>query len=1163
MFVYRSNRLEELVDCLSQVVSQPLPHILDPEIILIQSAGMERYLSREVARRVGVLAGARFPFPRAFIRDIFNQALGADEAGDPFERQSMSWLLFSELKKVTGMPGFEALSAHLKDDIDSSRRLLLAERFAYLFDQYITYRPDMILEWSDVSSNQSMQEQLWQRICALVPTPNFAERSKRFLKELSNDELARVLPARISVFGGPGLPPLYLQILQRMGQVVPVHMFALTVCKHYFFDTTSLGRSSSQENSQHAHPLLASMGQVGGDFQYLLEGLGGYIEGPARFFADAVPVEAHVAESAPIEKRGKRGKTEAGQLSLFANPTAALGAQAQATTILALLQRSLLEGQIDKVEHNCEINVDDSITIDNCHSRLREVETLHDRLLDWFAHDPNLRPEDVVVLAPDIEAYSALIEAVFSARAGERPHIPYRVVDRSFRHEDSAARALLLALKLLKSRFKVGDLLDLLQLEPVRSRYEVSTSDLDRLTEWLTAVNIRCNVDEQHRVSFGLPAFDENTFRFGLRRLLLGYLLADDGEQIYAGIVPHDDIATAEGPLLGRLCELCENLFSLRDRLVLAGPEGLSLKDWSSFLVDLTDTLIAESNEGQWDVGALRQSLYEIESRARVVQESEMQEERLGLPAMMHLLERELKDTRFSSDYLSGGVTFCAMLPLRNVPFLHVCVLGMNQGEFPRNETKDPLNIMAEKREPGDRSLRSDDRYLFLEILLSARKKLSLSYVGRSIQDNSLIPPSVLIAELIAGAALLGGEQCKPLVREHPLQPFHPSYFSSELAAKAPRSFDQSYFQGALSLASVKTSPPQLLTRPLIPQPPPHEVVLSELVRYFKDPANQFLRYCGIGIQTDGATFEEREPVAADPLERYVIGERLLALHNRQQSPSESLELRRGSLPVGQAGQVLLDDISKTSRLIAQLGKQLSSSEQTRVASISLTLVRSAVTDLHKIFENMPELSEALTVLTSESGKQMVLSGALTGVCGPIRLVQGYGRENYKRRMSLWIEHLALCAQDPNFESSVLLSRGDDTNPVSLIGYSRVEPSRAKQMLSTLCGLFHLGRHYPLPFIPELNQEFCETLARETARGGDDPYGAAMYKTEKKRTKEQSQLTQLYRDLNPLWPAACEGKEIAELPFVRLALYLDAQLRATMFEGIEHLAQLSQMDDAV
>jgi exodeoxyribonuclease V gamma subunit len=54
---------------------------------------------------------------------------------------------------------------------------------------------------------------------------------------------------------------------------------------------------------------------------------------------------------------------------------------------------------------------------------------------------------------------------------------------------------------------------------------------------------------------------------------------------------------------------------------------------------------------------------------------------------------------------------------------------------------------MGSDYRPGDRSRREDDRYLLLEALLSARDQLYISWVGRSIRDNSERPASVLIGQ--------------------------------------------------------------------------------------------------------------------------------------------------------------------------------------------------------------------------------------------------------------------------------------------------------------------------------------------------------------------------------------------------------------------------------
>ncbi len=1160
MFVYRSNSLEQLVDCLSEVVREPLPHPLEREVILIQSPGMERYLSRELARRCGIWAGAEFPFPRIFIRDALDRALKASEAARLYERELLSWVLFDELRRLPADAEFESLVSHLLDDVDSSRRLLLAERFAYLFDQYLTYRPELITSWENAAPPSEMQGMLWRRIKHRLPAEHFAHRCKRFISESTSDALRSALPTRISLFGGPGLPPLYLQILAKMAEVVPVHIFSLTVSRQYFFDLAR-GKKLDDETDL-VHPLLASMGQVGGDFQYLLESLGGYQEGRASFVQqrefDAARPSPTPRYPAGPEKR--KSKAEDHQLSLFAElPNSApntslpdpLAAAPPPLSNLKCLQDSLLDGTLSVA--SAPVERDESITIDVCHSRLREIETLHDRLLAWFAEESTLRPEDVVVFAPDIELYSPLIDAVFSARAGERPRIPHRIVDRSFRHEDPAARALLLGLRLLHGRFKVGDVLDLLQLDPVRSKYEVSSADLERLSGWFDRAQIRCNVDAEHRVLFGLPQSDENTWRFGLRRLLLGYVLADDSAQMHRGIVPFDDVSLSDGPLLGRLCALCDELFSLRDDLIAAGPEGLELSGWSRLLVRLAETLIGESSEGRWDLGALRQSLYELEQRQDFLQRelgAEATDLLLGHAGIVHVVEEHLSGVRFSSDFLSGGVTFCALLPLRNVPFRRVCVLGLNQGEFPRSDKIDPLNLMSEHPHPGDRSLRADDRYLFLELLLSARQRLSLSYVGRSIQDNAPIPPSVLLTELTSTMERLGPDRTLP-IREHPLQPFHPSYFSAEPSETGPgRSFEQTYFAGARALSRDKLTPAPFLGAALSPSEPPREVLLSDLIRFFKDPARLFLLHVGVAPEPDGVTLNEREPVELGPLEKYQVGEALLRQFEVHGQVDPAIELRRGTWPVGCSGAVLFEEVAGISREINERGRQLTTGQKGQVRYIEQKLTRRVSDELLDVFEHAPLFSPALDHYQASDETPCVLSGAVTGLYGAIRLTQGFGRKNERRMISLFLEHLALCVQLPDFGASILLSRGEGDEQVASFGFGPIEPGRALALLEDFACLSYLGHHFPLPFFPGPSLLFARKVEQEREREGIGPFYQGLLRAEQRLIDERSaSLTQLYRELDPLAATDPTQLEPQDKAFCRLSMYVDRALSGALLEG--------------
>ncbi|MFA0519883.1 exonuclease V subunit gamma, partial [Vibrio sp. 10N.222.55.E8] len=108
-----------------------------------------------------------------------------------------------------------------------------------------------------------------------------------------------------------------------------------------------------------------------------------------------------------------------------------------------------------------------------------------------------------------------------------------------------------------------------------------------------------------------------------------------------------------------------------------------------------------------------------------------------------------LSGARISQRFLAGQVNFCTLMPMRSIPFKTVCLLGMNDGVYPRSMPPEGFDLINGRSRPGDRSRRDDDRYLFLEAILSAQECLYISYVGRSIQDNTERVPSVLVSELI------------------------------------------------------------------------------------------------------------------------------------------------------------------------------------------------------------------------------------------------------------------------------------------------------------------------------------------------------------------------------------------------------------------------------
>ncbi len=1013
--VHRSNRSERLADALAELVRRPVGRALQTEVIVVQSRGMERWLSLALAQRLGVAAALEFPFPRAFVERVLGLATPLDEGAASFNRERLTWAIAAELAEAGNAFGDADLRRYLAQDESGIKRYELSAQLAHVFDQYAVFRPEMVLEW-DAGRGDGFQPELWRRVVARLGGTHVAARVARLgAAGVAVDGL----PARVSIFGVSALPPLYLDVLNALSAKLDVHLFQHSPSDLYW---SALRSEKSDQEVLSELGLLASLGRQGAELSELLEARVQYQEHPD-----------------------------------YVEPGA--------DTALSCLQRDLMQVTRPDTRRQRTLSAaDSSVEVAVCHSPTRELQVLMDRLWGWLHADPSLQPQDVLVMVPDVDAYCPHIDAVFAREPGDEDLIPYRIADRAERRANPVAQAVLQLLALAEGRMTASACLDLLQLTPVRERFEIAAADLPEVAEWVTAAGIRWGIDAKHRGRLGQPAAEENTWRFGLARLLVGYCMPTQARGEYCGVLPVDDVEGESAVLVGKLAAFAEALFSAA--AALTGEKTLS--QWQETIVACMQQLLRESEVSFGDHQVVRRALAALAQDGQSVDfQASVQRE-----VLRAALEARLVEERRVREFMAGGVTFAAMLPMRSIPFRVICLLGMNDDAFPRADLVRTFDKIAAARRLGDRSLRDEDRYLFLEALLSARDRLYVSYVGRDIQDNTERPPSVVVEELLdvaeetnrfATRAQSGAQQelfvptrsaKEHLVVEHSLSAHAPRYFDGA----DPRYFSYSGENalGAQALAGEQ----QVRASPMLgleAEEPEASVDLGELCRYFDNPARYLgERRLGVRLRRDVVRVEDREPIELGGLESYFAGNFLLERLVEGDDPAhaEGLLRAQGALPVGELGRQvyagLLADCLPLSRAVRE------------------------------ITQGGRHLPEEVFVSTAH--------GTLTGVVDELfdagQVHYGYGRAKAKRRLRLWLRHLALCAsgrEDP----STLVARGD--RGVFVAQYAPVAPDFAAGQLSHLLQLFHAGASQPLPFLPDTSFEYAERLlAAELDEAADD-----------------------------------------------------------------------------
>jgi exodeoxyribonuclease V gamma subunit len=1032
--LHRSNRTEALVDALAAVVAAPPDDPFAAEAIVVQGAGMARWLGLELARRFGVWANPGFGFPRGLIEQAAQAVLGDDDAAAArFEPDTLRWAIAALLPSG----GSEAKSplarlfhrgeagAYLMDDVGGGRRIALAGRLADLFDQYAIFRPDLVHGWERGADAGDWQAELWRALVARHGRAHPAARVAALLAALQAERApAAPFPRRISLFGLSTLPPLYVQVLVALARHVELHVFLLSPSDAYWGDLATKreslraragGLDAEALHLDDGHPLLASLGRLGRDFQQVLESRADY--------EDA---------------------------ACYVEPGDGSGLAQLQSDILALRSRT-------PAERAAWRKGDDSIAIHACHAPMREVEVLHDQLAALFHRDPSLAPHDVIVMAPSIDAYAPLLDAVFTSP--DRPQIPFRIADRPARATHDAIDAFLRALELVPGRLPAPAVLDLIGLEPVRARFGIAAEGLDRVRRWVQLSGIRWGADAAHRVDEGQPACAQNTWRFGLDRLLLGVALPD-ADRLFADTLPYTEIEGDDAALLGRFVSFVETL--LRAHRELAAPR--SVEAWRGVLGGLLGGLIAVAPATEHEHEQILAVLADLAARAAAGGFAG----ELDLDTMRRLLADGLERGGAPRGFLTGAVTCCQMVPMRTIPFRVVCLLGLSDGAFPRSRRPLGFDLMARRPRVGDRSPRDDDRYLFLEALLAARERLLITYVGHSVSDNTPLPPSAVVDELLdavdASCETPTGARAA-LVADHPLQPFSPRYFQSGDDGARLRSYAHSQFRGAEALLREPQRVSPFVAAPLSAAPDT-VVDLEELVACLTHPARWFLRRrLNLYLDDRDGLLDDREPGELDHLERWAIGDRLVGYASRGAAADAGLPLLRGEglLPLGAPGDQLVAKIEPLAAAIAA-----------------------------DVAQRRPD---ALPVDLSIDGWR--LTGALADL-GPRGLLAAqYSKVGNHRELAAWVRHLALSALQPG-AVSLLVGRGDGEEPVRIELAAVGDP---RSLLAELLALYRQAHVQPLRLFKYASRAYADLrvgklaahdkafeAARKKFVGGDDEF---------------------------------------------------------------------------
>lgn len=1063
--------MEYLLELLNKVqLVAPLP-IFHQEVIVVQNAGMQHWLNMSIAKTRGISMNCNYALPAQFLWKLARTIASEDEVPEqsPYSREVLCWRIYRLLgtKNIIDDPVFTTVSQYwqsaeitqFEQEQACLKRYQLAMQLADLFEQYLIFRPDWLNHWQagetslpdeyittalndDVIAIIQWQAKLWlalQNEVPYNPTTLIAQACENLTR------YQHKLPKRISFFGLNAMAPMWLDFIHQVSEFTEVHFFHLNPCADYWGDIRS--EKQAFKNITHwtegfdditlsvGNPLLANLGQQGREFLALLQHYSTY--------------QFDVFDLAPSH------------------------AEQSSHRLLTAIQHDILT--LSDARESATRLIDDSLIITSAHSALREVQGLHDWLLHQFNQHPDLTPKDVLVMCPQIENYAPYVDAVFARGwqelSDDIPPLPCSIADRVSKDAEPIVAAFLGLLSLPDSRFQVSQLLGFLRIEAVQQKFSLTRDELDKIAHWLDQANIYWGLNNEHKQSVlnSEQVSEQFTWQQGLSKLMRGFAYADQ-QSLYQNQVLLPTIEGSDAVLLGQLMLVLEQL----QWHAAALKQPRTALQWQTYLHQLVDDCFAGTDLHQVDF--INQA---IENVVEYCQTAEFEAE-IPLSIIQEYLDHHFSQPDPGRQFMVGQVTFCSMLPMRSIPFKVIAVLGLNDGDFPRQRKPQAFDLMQQTpSRVGDRSRRGDDRYLFLEALISARDTLYLSYQGRNIKNNSERQPSLVLKELMSYLDDAYGWQSDVSkdntdIRQLPMQAF-----SEKNYLGAWPSFDGKWLNLVNKTSALEET---TLVLPNTEQQTLDEsskvITLSQLLAFFVHPAKYFAEHkLDLYLNNQELILDDNEPFSVNQLTSYLYREGLLNIQlNNDLSVAEK--------------QTAMSDYQQTLLLSGELPDLPSTTEllegwQQDSDDFAQTLLSYHVNDVVTIEVVLP-------ITVAYQGIHIEVSLVLNiPVVEQAIIVYRSSRAKAKDMLTMGLYQLALQqvvvgkAKVSSANELKILSQVDktlgiyfDTKAQKVVQYQMATFEQPQALLNLLLNTYYSGQKQALLVNAALGEKLCQLLSR-------------------------------------------------------------------------------------
>jgi exodeoxyribonuclease V gamma subunit len=743
--------------------------------IVVPNHSAKQWLQKSLARDLGVCAQFKFIMPLSFNWEIIKNVASQEHAINIFTKDVLRWRIYALLTK-------DKKYDFLKQN-SPIKNFNLAEKIAQTLLKYNEDHPEIIAKWDgeiyELSEHNQWQVEMWQQLQDNLPTKSPVELLDLFDPEKDFKEK----PAHIILFATEQLSHLQKATLFKLGQDTnanqDIYIYLTNPCPNdYWFD---IKPESVIVRNKIFNSELADIIQVGNP---ILSSLG---------YNKMALFDAFLQDD----------------INLMASENFYSGN--------SLLQ-SVKQDIFNLNEEPAMCQTDNSIIVHACHTRKREVEVIKNEILNCLNNNNDLNPEDIIVVSADINDYVEYIKETFNHDDKYNQFVPFHI-DRIQLADKPYITALMQLLESFNQEMTANVIYQLLSQGAVLQKFNINENDLPRIKQWIQKSNIRNFYSKFHKTKMGYEAKAGNTWQFGQNRWLTGYLAGDVDNLEH--LSTYGDISGQEKIFSG-----CFEFLDLWFTTYQKTQSVQSPQQWFALITEICRNFLYNDLAEDFE----KKILDQLENKF-IAQTLESEPE-IPLVVVNSIVETVITENNYRSEG-QIGIRFQSWENAFIVDAKLLIILGLNDGEFPKKQVKNDLDIFSKTPARLNKSTRQRDKNLMLTALTEGTDKLIMTYIGFDAKSNKSNPPAVILAELISYLEQKTVQSFT--VYKHKMHGYHQSYFNGKYCSYNPR-----YFSLAESFYSpVKTTKQ---TKIKLNQETEKHISLNDLCKFFVDPLQYFLK---------------------------------------------------------------------------------------------------------------------------------------------------------------------------------------------------------------------------------------------------------------------------------------------------------------------------------